>query len=313
MNRPTRRDFMGTAVMGLAAAGSIQPAAAAPGKPQLCVFSKQLQWLDYDGMAEAAAELGFDGIDLTVRPGGHVEPADVARDLPRAVKAVQARKIEVPLIATAVVDPDDPVSRTVLETAADQGIRYYRTGYFYFTARESLDATLERARESFARLARFNEQLGLVGDYQNHAGEGYLGASLWDLWYVLKDLDPRWLGCQFDLRHAVVEGGEAWPIDFRRIKDRVHTLVAKDFRWRIDGQRAVADNCPLGEGVTPFGRFFTSELPAEFAGPITIHLEYELGGANEGARTLHVDPSVVKQAMGKDLEMLRGWLAGRNA
>ncbi len=36
----------------------------------LSIFSKQLQWLDYDEMARVAAEIGFDGVDLTVRPRG---------------------------------------------------------------------------------------------------------------------------------------------------------------------------------------------------------------------------------------------------
>lgn len=35
---------------------------------QLYIFSKHLQFLDYTGMSEAAREMGFDGIDLTVRP-----------------------------------------------------------------------------------------------------------------------------------------------------------------------------------------------------------------------------------------------------
>jgi L-ribulose-5-phosphate 3-epimerase len=32
------------------------------------IFSKHLQFLNYYDLAEAAAEMGFDGIDLTVRP-----------------------------------------------------------------------------------------------------------------------------------------------------------------------------------------------------------------------------------------------------
>ncbi|MBT5903398.1 MAG: sugar phosphate isomerase/epimerase, partial [Opitutaceae bacterium] len=53
------------------------------------IFSKHLQFLDYEAMAKQAAVLGFDGVDLTVRPKGHVEPADATRDLPRAAKALR--------------------------------------------------------------------------------------------------------------------------------------------------------------------------------------------------------------------------------
>ena len=41
------------------------------------IFSKHLQFLNYEDMANAAAEMGFDGIDLTVRPNGHVLPEQV--------------------------------------------------------------------------------------------------------------------------------------------------------------------------------------------------------------------------------------------
>jgi hypothetical protein len=53
------------------------------------VFSKCLQWLDYPGMAGITAEAGFDGVDLTVRAGGHVLPERVEEDLPKAVEAAE--------------------------------------------------------------------------------------------------------------------------------------------------------------------------------------------------------------------------------
>jgi hypothetical protein len=43
----------------------LQSTAAVPEKPraQTWYFSKHLQWLNWEQMAETAAELGFDGID----------------------------------------------------------------------------------------------------------------------------------------------------------------------------------------------------------------------------------------------------------
>jgi len=56
------------------------------GKRPICIFSKHLQWLNYDEMAETAAEIGFDGVGLTVRPRGHVLPEDAVRGLPQAAQ-----------------------------------------------------------------------------------------------------------------------------------------------------------------------------------------------------------------------------------
>ena len=53
------------------------------------LFSKHLQFLDYNDMSEAAAEMGFSGLDLTVRPEGHVLPHRVLEDLPMAVEAMK--------------------------------------------------------------------------------------------------------------------------------------------------------------------------------------------------------------------------------
>jgi hypothetical protein len=59
-------------------------------KLQICVFSKHLQWTDVHEAAAIARDIGFDGIDLTVRPQGHVLPERVETDLPAAVEAVRS-------------------------------------------------------------------------------------------------------------------------------------------------------------------------------------------------------------------------------
>ena len=46
----------------------------------ICYFSKHLQWLDIDDLGIALKEAGFDGADLTVRAGGHVEPENATTD-----------------------------------------------------------------------------------------------------------------------------------------------------------------------------------------------------------------------------------------
>src|SRR5688572_33013126 len=60
------------------------------GRPlKIHIFSKHLQFLNIHDMTEAAAEMGFDGVDLTVRPNGHVVPERVENDLPNAAEAMR--------------------------------------------------------------------------------------------------------------------------------------------------------------------------------------------------------------------------------
>ena len=55
-----------------AAAAAATPSLLAKQKRQnsFCVFTKPLQMLSYDDLADLIAELGFDGIEGTIRPGG---------------------------------------------------------------------------------------------------------------------------------------------------------------------------------------------------------------------------------------------------
>ena len=66
------------------------------------LFSKHLQFLDSNEMAAATAEMGFDGLDLTVRPKGHVLPERVADDLPKAVEAMKKYDLHPKMMTTNI-------------------------------------------------------------------------------------------------------------------------------------------------------------------------------------------------------------------
>ena len=92
-------------------------------------FSKHLQFLDYAEAADACVQAGMDGADLTVRPGGHVLPENVERDLPLAVKAFKKAGLTIEMMASGITDPKDPLTERVLRTASEQGIKYYRDSH----------------------------------------------------------------------------------------------------------------------------------------------------------------------------------------
>lgn len=310
----SRREFLERGSVGLLtfAASKVRvPGSSSPASPwNIYIFSKHLQWLDFSDMAEVVAELGAGGVDLTVRPGGHVVPERVEEDLPRAVEAFRSAGLEIPMITTAITDPDDPLTERIVRTAAGLGIRYYRTGYYRYEEGRSVAETLDEAGRKLEGLSRLGETWGVRANYQNHAGRNYFGASLWDLRQVLQEVASPWLGCQFDIRHAAVEGGLNWPVDLRAIADFVQTAVVKDFRWEKSRQGWRVENCPLGEGMVDFPEFFDLLGETGFSGPISVHFEYPLGGAESGARQLGADGKEVVSAMRRDLGRLKQWLGG---
>jgi len=285
------------------------PEERAKQRTKICIFSKHLQWLDYEDMAQTAAEIGFDGVDLTVRPNGHVLPERVQQDLPKAVQAVKKAGLDVPMITTSITDPNEPVTERILVTASELGIRYYRMGYYRYQDSQSIRESLREAKPKLRELVEMNRQCKIAGAYQNHAGSKYVGAPIWDLYFLLKDLDTRWIGCQFDIRHATVEGGTTWPIHFRLISEHINTLAAKDFKWAQMDNIWKPQNCPLGQGMVDFQKYFEMLKQARIAVPLSLHFEYPLGVAEHGAKHLTMDKQQVIEAMRKDLHFLRRFLA----
>ncbi len=316
IRRISRRRFMKEAVV----AGTVVPVIGLAGTNQkndkrsfrICIFSKHLQWLDYSGMAQTAAELGFDGVDLTVRRGGHVLPERVEDDLPKAVEAVKSAGIKPLMMATDINDPDDPNTEKILRTASALGIRYYRLGKYRYNDDKSIASTLKEAKPKIRDLAAMNKYYNIHGDYQNHAGSRYVGAPVWDLWELIKDLDPKYIGCQFDIRHATVEGGQAWPLHVKIISSWIKTLAIKDFSWEKRRNKWQAVNCPLGKGVVDFISYLQLLKTLSVAGPISVHYEYNLGGANHGATKLTMEKEKVLTAIRKDLEFLKTRLRENN-
>lgn len=282
------------------------PANALVSKPSISIFSKNLHWADYGKMAALAAKMGFDGIDLTVRVGGHVSPENVVRDLPIAVKKIRDAGLEVYTITTDIKSADEQYTRDVLKTAAKLNINNYRMGWYDYDSKNSIPSGLEAIKNNIRNLALVNEEYGIHGDYQNHHGR--FGAAIWDLWLALSDFNPKWIGSQFDIRHSTVDGAESWPVSVELIQKYIGSICIKDFYWKNTGSKWEAVNVPLGEGMVNFTAYFKLLKKLGILKPISLHYEYPLGGAESGNRKITMHEDEVIQKMKKDLVTLKGWL-----
>ena len=265
------------------------------------IFSKHLQFLNYREMAEAVAEMGFDGIDLTVRPDGHVKPERVEGDLPKAIEAMRKVGLAPLMMTTTVEDADNPTDRKVLEVAAKLGIKFYRMNWFSYPEDKPIPDSLKHFQQKIKDLSYLNKELGLTGCYQNHAGNS-VGASIWELWELLREADKKYMGLQYDIRHAVVEGGQSWQNSLRLVQSQIKTLAIKDFLWAKQNGEWNTQNVPLGEGMIDFKTYFKLLKQYHVNVPVSLHLEHPLGGAEHGDTKISVDKKVVFDAMKKDLQ-----------
>jgi sugar phosphate isomerase/epimerase len=238
------------------------------------VFSKPLHWMSFADTAALAKATGYGGIDYTVRVAqGHVLPEKVKEDLPRAIDAAHAAGLKVELMTTDITGVQDKHAETVLRTAAKLGVKYYRTGNFKYDPKLSVMESLGKLKPALKELAALNASLGIHGAIQNHAGTG-VGAAIWDTYELLRDIDPRGLGIQYDLRHAVVEGAQAWPVTLKLLAPWIKCTDMKDFKWEQTPGKATIENVPIGEGIVPFDAYFKLVRELKISGPMSMHLEY---------------------------------------
>ncbi|GAB1451409.1 sugar phosphate isomerase/epimerase [Draconibacterium sp.] len=278
-------------------------------KRPICAFTKCLQFLNFDQIAEVLARLEFDGADITLRPGGQIEPENAKSELPKAVKTLQKAGVGIPMMTSAVTDADDKLSMETLKVAADSGIKYYRMGWLAYDFSKTIQQNLDAHKTQFEKLARLNEKLGIHGGYQNHSGI-HIGAPVWDLYELLKNVDPKYLGVQYDIRHATTEGGYSWLLGMKRVEPWIRTICIKDFIWsKNEKGEWKHENVLLGEGMVKFDDFFKEYATLKVEAPISIHFEYDLGGAESGKKETTMEPEKIYGMMKTDLDWLRKSLA----
>ena len=293
-----RREFISRSLLTGLAAVSVGPVALSKDVPRrefrICAFEKFLQELSYDQLADVIAELGFVGIEATVRNKGHVLPERVEDDFPKLVEALKKCNLEVTTMATDVINPSESSSERVLRTAKELGINTYRMGYYKYDLKKRILPQLEAVRPQLKDLAEFNRELGVTAFYQNHSDAKYVGATLWDIYHLIKDIPQDQIGLAFDIRHATIEAGLSWPVLYDVVKSHISALYVKDFQW--DGRKA--KHVPLGTGrVDP--KFFDMVKSDQFDGPISLHVEY-LGEEGTQANI---------EALQRDLKVLQDLLS----
>ena len=271
--KQNRREFITT----IAAAGAAIPFAKfqladlaySPAKRYpVRLFSKPVDAFDFGFMCECLTRSGIEGFDLTVRPGGKVVPEKVEDDLPRLVDEAKKYNLALDMMVTAILSPDDPFAENILKTASSAGITHYRLGWAEYDPEKGIMGTLQEYKYAMTGIAGLNKKYNLHGGYQNHAG-ARIGGPVWDLYELLKDLPPENIGCQYDVRHAMVEGANSWVLGLRLLAPYINSLAIKDYTWQTVKGKPEAVTVPLGEGMVNWDLYFKTIKELNIAAPMT--------------------------------------------
>lgn len=294
-----RRSFL--AHSGAALAGSlVTSASAAPAAGnEICFFTKHLQGLPYDQIADIAAAMGVNGIEAPIRPKGHIEPEQVEEELPKFVGELKKRGLNLTILTSGINEvSDEQRTETVLRTAARLGVKRFRMLYYKYDLDQPIWEQLQAVRPKIKDLVQLCAEIGIQPLFQNHSGKTYFGAPVWDIYSIMREYAPEQFAFAFDILHATAEGGLSWPLEAALVREHFGAVYFKDFAW--EGKKHAT--CPLGEGQVD--RAFAEMLVKQkYQGPISLHVEY-LKGDPRDAATLK---SFIA-AQDRDLKTLKDWL-----
>ena len=201
-----------------------------PARLRLDAYSRTLHWLRTAGeVADACHQIGNTSIDLTIRPGsGHVDPAKVATDLPVFVKGLRAGGVEVSMIAPNITEADDQYAEATLEAASSLGIHHYWWGTFRFDETQPYWPQLDALKPKIEKIAKLNEKYGMKGMAHPRDGATSVSGAFFDLLYVLKNFDPRWVSFQYDTHHLLQAFDGGWVQQLRLGTPYIGGFVWKD-------------------------------------------------------------------------------------
>ncbi len=260
----------------------------------LAVFAKPWKALPLPQLAAHVRSLGFDWIELPVRAGFPVEPENIERDLPAAVRLLSEQGVSV-LNITADAPLDD---ERLYSACAEAGIGMNRVMF----RQRTLDywAAEAKARRKLDAALPFCERYGLQIGVQNHSGR-FVPVNEMGMFQLLKDYDRRYVAAVWDPAHNALEG-----IDSDAALDIVSPYLCvvnlKNAYWRrVTGPEAVTAEWRVywtsgAQGRASWARVIAKLRTLDYRGPICFSAEY-------------TDEARVDELIARDLEFARGLLA----
>jgi L-ribulose-5-phosphate 3-epimerase len=266
-------------------------------RPLLCVYSGCFAKIPYAQLPEIVSSMGYDGIDLTVMPGGHVDPSRYMVDLDRAFQTFQDAGIELPMVTTSFTSPSQAYAYAILYVSAELGARFCRLGTWPAPAVPDVAAQngpsqlaairAMMVRNDLAQFAATGTRCNITPLLANHAGS-YPGRSIPEAEALLAGIEPKAFGYCFDPVQAVMEAlpsggmlsGKAWESALQAALPRLGAVALSDVALDQEPGAALKPRqCALGEGVIDWKKFFSILAAARFHGPVSIHMDYASASA----------------------------------
>lgn len=269
---------------------------------QCIIFSKFLVSLSLEEMAARVKKMGFDGVDLPVRPGSQIDHSTAQKELPKAAKILSDFGLSLPTIVTGIARRSDPYAESVFAAAAEAGVKMLRTASWSYRSGDDYWKKMDQARRDLESLESLCEKYKVKANFQIHSGN-CLNCNCASAAIMLKNRDPKLVGLQIDPGHLAISG-EDYDMAIAITGDYLHSVNVKSpryyatsdpngrFYWKVIWT-------PLSEGLVPWDLVFRILKKRGYEGPLLIHGEYPV------ERSVELTSELVE----RDLKYVRELLA----
>ncbi len=245
---------------------------------QLIINSKFFSHLTIERLGEKAIALGFDGIDICIRPGHPIHVENVIEALPKAVKVWQTQGLVCPLATAAVTmtAPKAPDAETLYAACAEAGVPRLKIGFWKFNEGDDYWKVLDGARADLEGFVKLSEKYGVQTCYQIHSGP-CIGSNCAGLMHLIKGFDPRHVGAYPDFGHLLLDG-EDDAMGLSMLRDYLSVVGIKDALYAPQPAGHILPYIPcfvkVGAGCVNWHRCLSALRKLGFDGPLSVHTEY---------------------------------------
>ena len=243
-------------------------------------FTKSFQHWPIPVVCHRFKEIGLDGLDLTVRPKGHIEPKDAAEQLPLAAKAALEAGVEIGMLTTMITEPNAEAEK-LLATASKLGIHKIKLGYYRYKPFGTLAKQIDEIRRQLAAVAKLAAKYDVLPCVHTHCND-FIPSHGTQLYMLLKDFAPSQVGAYADMLHMSLEGGgDGWRqgldlvapwLAIVAVKNYDYQPAQRDKRGQMRWKHHVV---PVADGISPIPEFVACLRKLGYDGMYSMHSEYE--------------------------------------
>ncbi len=232
------------------------------------VFTKPWK-MSLPGLAQHVKALGFDAIELPVRPGFQVTPETAPADLPTAARIMRDSGVEIASVA-------GPADEAMIAACAKARVPIIRV--MAEIGEEGYLASVERLRRGYDALVPVLDKHGVKLGVQNHCDRYVANAS--GLLHLIGSYDPKHVGAVWDAAHNALNGEDPeMAIDI--IWSHLCMVNLKNAFWeRVSGPEAQSAEWRVHwtsgrDGLASWPRVAAELKRREYAGVVCLTAEYD--------------------------------------